>query len=830
MKKSFFKKLSFVMALAMIISVVAPAAGAFAASAPKLNSTKKYLHLDVDKLNEYNFNITSTKGKGWKYSWESSNEDVAVVNEKNGVTTATGVGTAKVTVFIVDKDNEEVGSATATVVVRDNIKEVTIANKPENDKLAVGEEFDFNRNFVTVSGSTKKTSAITRWTVSPEGASIQDNGVFVAEKAGEYTVTAVSFQSLEKYNTWNAKADKSLTDALVLDHDEIKVTVGVSIKDVKLVTPKQIEITFDSSVKDTVDGIDDVKVDRKLNDTYTAMVPVWKFDKISEDGKVVTVSTYDNLVDKQAYKVSAAGATFDLYVQIGTPVSISMEDQVIPINTPTAVAYKLLDQYGVNVASLFDGGVVKNSTVGLVNGLLTLADNEVSFVEYNYTIINSDGTAQILSTGTKTVRGQAASVNAAIEWNIVNGSTPDWSKTNQKVKVGETTMYVFGRQKMSNNSYTNYASYKFESLNTGYLVIDNANGLLVPVSAGTALVKVTDITNNNAVVGYINIEVLAQAKAQSAKASSPLVKLSNSISVAGVASPEIANVTIKHVDQYGTETNATIDTGKSYVISSTKTTDLAVVSAGGSTVTFTAVAGKTGSFNYLVTTTEGKVVTITVTVSAPGVLSAYTIEANQTGIDSYEPASAPNVVTFSVFGVDAANVKKIRVVSAAGITYSIKDAKNNAVNAAAVDFTNVATTGEVTLTLDDTARSYENGTWTFSININGIVYNKTFTVTNSRPAPALTVKALSATVGTSSSVMSAISAMIGLKIGTGDVAISEVDYVSSNSAIVASSATGATETFLTAGTVKLYVRKVKTLNGGVTQEVAINREFTVTVQ
>ena len=48
MKKNFFKKLSFVLVLAMIVSVIAPAAGAFAATAPKLNATKKYLQLDKD--------------------------------------------------------------------------------------------------------------------------------------------------------------------------------------------------------------------------------------------------------------------------------------------------------------------------------------------------------------------------------------------------------------------------------------------------------------------------------------------------------------------------------------------------------------------------------------------------------------------------------------------------------------------------------------------------------------------------------------------------------------------------------------------------------------
>ncbi|TAH65773.1 MAG: hypothetical protein EWM47_10825, partial [Anaerolineaceae bacterium] len=168
MKTKFFRKLSFVLVVAMVLSLFVPAAGAFAASSVKLNSTKKYLHLDVEKLNTYNFNILSEKGKGWQYFWESDDESVAVVKETNGVTTATGVGKATITLTITDKDGEEVDTATAQVIVRDNIKEVTIKNPV--DKLAVGEEHDYNRSFETVSGSTKKTSAITRWTVDSEDA------------------------------------------------------------------------------------------------------------------------------------------------------------------------------------------------------------------------------------------------------------------------------------------------------------------------------------------------------------------------------------------------------------------------------------------------------------------------------------------------------------------------------------------------------------------------------------------------------------------------------------------------------------------------------------
>ncbi|HHX11312.1 MAG TPA: hypothetical protein GX731_00695, partial [Clostridiales bacterium] len=114
MKRNFFKKLSFVLASAMVLTTLAPASGALAAAGPKLNSTNKYLHLGKveEKLNEFNFNINN-KGKGWKYEWTSANDKVAKVNAKNGVATATGVGKTKVTVVIADKDGEEVTKLSA---------------------------------------------------------------------------------------------------------------------------------------------------------------------------------------------------------------------------------------------------------------------------------------------------------------------------------------------------------------------------------------------------------------------------------------------------------------------------------------------------------------------------------------------------------------------------------------------------------------------------------------------------------------------------------------------------------------------------------------------
>jgi hypothetical protein len=295
MKKSFFKKLSFVMAAAMTMSLVAPAAGAFAATAPKLNSAKKYLYLDVEDKNDYNFNITTTKGKGWNYVWESSDEDVAVVDESNGVTTATGVGTAKVTVFITDKDGEEVGDASATVIVKDNIASLKVSNLPADNKVAVGKENDFGRTFTTVSGSTTKTSAITRWSVEPAGATISDSGLFVATKAGEYTITARAFQSKEKYTNW--LADKTLD--YVLASDTYKVTVPVGIVGATQINKTKFTVEFDSDVSATLTK-DNAYVYQVINGKQVS-TGTEKIKSVAFDGNKATVELYGNIIPKTVY-------------------------------------------------------------------------------------------------------------------------------------------------------------------------------------------------------------------------------------------------------------------------------------------------------------------------------------------------------------------------------------------------------------------------------------------------------------------------------------------------------------------------------------------------
>ncbi len=101
MMKSFFKKLAFVMALAMVVSMVAPAGSALAAeTGVSLQGTKTIVETyELDKVGAtVDFSFQGAP-KDWKttFAWTSSNTAVATV-DKAGIVTAVAAGTATITI------------------------------------------------------------------------------------------------------------------------------------------------------------------------------------------------------------------------------------------------------------------------------------------------------------------------------------------------------------------------------------------------------------------------------------------------------------------------------------------------------------------------------------------------------------------------------------------------------------------------------------------------------------------------------------------------------------------------------------------------------------
>jgi hypothetical protein len=142
MMKSFFKKLAFVMALAMVVSLVAPAGSAFAATTASValkDKTAVAEHaLAVGAEEDYCFLGAPANWKelGWK--WTSSNPEVATVDEVTGLTKGVADGVATITITVGD-----VYTAAVEVTVGTPKVELAYEVVQTSDKVA---EIVFNQN------------------------------------------------------------------------------------------------------------------------------------------------------------------------------------------------------------------------------------------------------------------------------------------------------------------------------------------------------------------------------------------------------------------------------------------------------------------------------------------------------------------------------------------------------------------------------------------------------------------------------------------------------------------------------------------------------------
>jgi len=134
----------------------------------------------AEKLNAIPRTENGSPRSDAKITWTSDKPSVAAVDAA-GMVTGLAPGTATI----------KAGADDATVkvsvqVVRDAVRRLTV--KPGTADARTGDVVHF-----TASADTGKAASV-RWSVSGDGASIYDDGAFVAEKAGTYVVSASSGQ------------------------------------------------------------------------------------------------------------------------------------------------------------------------------------------------------------------------------------------------------------------------------------------------------------------------------------------------------------------------------------------------------------------------------------------------------------------------------------------------------------------------------------------------------------------------------------------------------------------------------------------------------------
>lgn len=682
MKTKSFRKLSFVLAVAMILSVFYPAAGVFAASKPKLNATSKTLLLAVDGRDEFDFNIKNKKS-GWAYEWESSDTDVAEVGDK-GLVTAVGVGSATITVYITDKKTgEEVKELSAKVTVKDNIKTVKISNAPEGNKLAVGQEYDFNRSYVTNSGSTKKTTSITRWEVTPaENAKIDDRGLFVANAAGEYTITARSFQSKAKYEAW--LADKEANAAYVLAEDSIKITVAPSMVEVKQKDLDTITVTFDSAMKQ-----EDLAKNLKVYYLAGTTKVLHQISAITLDStnKVATVDFYGKLVKDTTYVVeypdmeskefkSAAAKYTDV-------VSGEILTKTAQIATPEKLEIALYDKNGVNIAdnNLLNRVELKSSNnatilVGRDLSMYKVGDTttiSVTYHTYNYDLTTGQEIGVVTFEGVVTcVEKKTDNVGVLNAYTVATKSgtkkQADFSNVKHSIAAGDSGYYLAvqlkGKKADGTDLYTtnvdNDNGFKYVTSNKDILIVGENDGFVYPVREGTASVVVS---YNDVVVGTAVITVVGPRRVANVTLDATSFKLSNSPKV-----QDTKKVTVTVKDQLGDDyTYCGIETT---INGNINDHGLLASVANENPIVFEAANVPPGTYTYTVKVTDYSTWTtktrfISVTVLKPSSdndVYYYAVEPDKTEYDmNLTSGDTEENVTLSLFGYASNGVRNDKV-------------------------------------------------------------------------------------------------------------------------------------------------------------------------
>ncbi len=397
--RSFSKKLAFVLAAAMVVTVVTPAAQAKAADDFTLNRTEQTLYVNngvndkgvvggglYGNVQKYDFNLKN-KPSDWKdygYKWTSSNSKVATV-ASGGITTAVGVGTATISCVITDKATGEIATTLkAKVTVKANAKEVIISNAAQYDDqvVEVGDVVDLNRTLVDENGNKssskgKYVTDLTKWVAEPsKGVEInQSNGQYTFTEeavAGDYKLYCYTYQS-SKYSQPTATSEP------------VTVTLSDASFEVAQNTLTKFTMNFGAPVKSlTTNDIEVIRLVEAGSAVYE-YPQVVKSVKLADNGLSATVELFSNFQNNVNYVIKANG--FDDYTMTasaGAPVSMvisSNRDAVSPFVTAGQEAdlfYKLYDANNVDVTTGSET-VLFNAESYSTDGSYYVAGNKIWF-------------------------------------------------------------------------------------------------------------------------------------------------------------------------------------------------------------------------------------------------------------------------------------------------------------------------------------------------------------------------------------------------------------------------------------------------------------------
>lgn len=524
--KNFFKKLAFVLALAMVVLAIAPAANASAATAPTLNTTGKKLYLEKDvatgNYKDY-FTLKVWNKADYKVSFKSMNPTIATIHATNGTVKAKAVGEALLKATVTNtKTGKVVKNLECKVWVKRNAVEsgVSTASAAKLDNvLAIGDKVKLNVYRKAITGQVAWQQAdktiVTDYTVwsssNTKVATVDKWGTVKAVGEGTATITVKTLQT-EKNTVPTTKetkltvtvGQKGLVSATQKDLASMSLIFGQAddMKEVNKDTVKVYSLVGNTKVSQSVKNVTFDEKNPK-NATLELFVPFTKDTTyvVEFGGKSVEFVTVNpvaenvakiEILTNEAVKNESTDIKYALYTENGVNITKAIEGRV----DITSDSYDCYIDNSRKTITFFESGKV--ATVKAV------------FHTYSY---NEAGVEKTIETtaAIKSVDKDSVSVTGINAWTITaNNNTVDFSKDelNQKLSLSDEGFFLMVQLLTSDKKTVNSKDnnkFSFESSDNSVLIINGSQ--LHPVKTGNVVVLVK---YDGTIVGTVNVSILPE--------------------------------------------------------------------------------------------------------------------------------------------------------------------------------------------------------------------------------------------------------------------------------------------------------------------------------
>ncbi|MDE7297417.1 MAG: hypothetical protein K2N94_01145, partial [Lachnospiraceae bacterium] len=689
--KSIFKKIAFVLALAMVVTAFPAKTAAAAASGPQLKAHRVlYLNEGGDVtgtyLNKAYATVWNFKEDGYTVRFEPEDEDIVTVGAKKGMITAVSVGTTRVKATF-SKDGAEDVVKYCKVEVKKNAAVVTIDEASEKaiGELKVGEQVTAVAVKTDAEGSNEDITDGVRFRIE------DDKIATVNAKTGEITAVATGETKLFVYGVqweYSMTEKKYKLEQTTPETEYPLVVTKGTITDAKQISLDQIELTATDEETAKNMKLEDVKVEYFL--AGTAITDFIK--SVAANGTQVIVTLHNPIVADQQYRVTYGDASFEFKgakadvaaIQIATTVAEAGQEVFVAVTTYNADGVRLTttteSSFATSNISLsadesLTGDYYLDTVTGKIyffnanKSAIVKATYEMGFDDYGNKIPNIEVTGQITS------YSPASAADGNVEGWAAGAEDADTSKLAYstaaiRVAVGDYRYFLFGKYtrktagQADETLYTNGTEFTYSSTNENVLLV-NANQLL-PVSQGAASVIVK---KGDQVVGVANVIVDAARTLDRIEVSVDNNKLS-----AGVKNSVI---TVKAFDQMGQP----IDIAGEVTITQTNTGNKEKAKLGGlesfdgtsATITSSAIeASPVAAYLRVVVNHNGveKAQNVILSVKkADSAVASYKVATTKGSIDekvegSFDAANYTSVVTVESYDKDGFKIEDVAATTA----------------------------------------------------------------------------------------------------------------------------------------------------------------------